>query len=215
MATHQTNYPTISLQNGTLVLMALAVVLAVALFAVFRSKSTTTQHLIIPIALLSPTPTPPKTQETVVLSPDGKKTLIMKEKDEQQGKTYSVYTSEPEATPTAIFSKTVDYNSSIEIPFNTWSNDNKYVFLKERFASDSAYYVVESTGTPISSDTPYLNISEYFKNRLPLYVLEDVTGWASPTLLVVNTKTLEGNEGPSFWFEIPSHSFIQLSSRFN
>ena len=58
-------------------------------------------------------------------------------------------------------------------------------------------------------------MEELFAQKYADYKITDVTGWAAPTLLVVNTDKLDGTVGPSFWFDVASLSFTRLSTRFN
>lgn len=197
------------------VIIALGIVGGVIFFVV-RQERTVPSSVIVPEDLLTPTPTYPPMQESVVVSPNGKAVLTMKQQDSSQGKTYSFFaTTKEDASPSAIFSKTVDYTNSIQVPFNTWSPDNKYLFLKENIGSASAYYVIQSSGALFDSDKPALDVDSLFLAKFTEYDIEEITGWASETLLIVNTKNKNGNTGPSFWFEIPSRAFIRLSTRFD
>jgi hypothetical protein len=106
-----------------------------------------------------------------------------------------------------IFTKTEAAGVTLSIPDNTFSSDNKYVFLKETSASGVIYLVL--------ADTQTFDVSSLFTAKYPNYVITDATGWAGPTLLIINTDKASGGIGPSFWFDVASNSFIQLSSRFN
>ncbi|MBI4004821.1 hypothetical protein HY358_01650 [Candidatus Roizmanbacteria bacterium] len=158
--------------------------------------------------------TPSPMAETVIRSPDGKKTLIIKKQESISLTSYSFYTSDVQtAEKIPIFIQTKKSNQSISAPFNTWSPDDNNLFLIEETSKGKDYLVFHASGKPFTDDSEYINITELFKQKLPEYVLEDVTGWAAPDLLIVNTKTSEG-VGRSFWFEITSLSFIQLENYF-
>lgn len=170
------------------------------------------------------TPTPtilPSAKEEVISSdsPDGKKKLTLKKIREGSLTAYSVFTSDiPEvASPSEvlIYEATIDSSQRLSIPYNTWSPDDAYVFLQEDSQAGRDYYVFSSTGGSFANGEQYLHIRDLFTKGRPEFTLTEVTGWAAPYLLIVNTITTDGTEGPSFWFDLSSQSFIQLSTRFN
>ncbi len=130
-------------------------------------------------------------------SPDGKKNLTMKIQTKNDGSTYSFYIENE-----LLFTRTLA-NGKMSIPYNTWSIDDKHVFLKEEVTSGTNFYL-EPEG---------INVSEKFKEKFPDYKLQDVTGWGGENLLVINAN--DGKDDISFWFDITSKSFIRLSNRFN
>ena len=72
-----------------------------------------------------------------------------------------------------------------------------------------------ASGNPIKTDLQNTEVFALFSAKYPDLKVTDVTGWASNNLLVINTDKVSGEVGPSFWFELPSQGFIQLSERFN
>jgi hypothetical protein len=145
---------------------------------------------------------------TNVNSPDGKLTLTMKKEKNQNGIVYTFITTDTvSGIQKNIFTKTVSPGDVISIPANTFSPDDKYIFLKEENLGQSDYFAVTPAGT--------LDISGSFSLKYPKYKITDVTGWGGMTLIVVNTNKEDGSLGPSFWFDISGKSFIQLSTRFN
>ena len=136
-------------------------------------------------------------KSTTIEAPDGKDKLIMKEEKNKENITYTFTTSRQ------VFTKTVPIGTEISIPFNTFSPDNKYFFLKE---GDNYFVPLEDQ---------ILDISGLFAAKYPDYKITDVTGWGGMNLIVVNTDKASGGIGPSFWFEVPSQTFIPLSIRFN
>lgn len=147
---------------------------------------------------------------STTLSPDGKATLTEK-KQTTKGSTTYTFTTDTGLT----FTKTLAVPGTISIPFNTWSNDDKYIFLKEDVNGQTNYYVLSASGKTFADGSLFINLSDVFARKLPNLKLSEATGWAAPTLIVVNTTTSDGKEGSSFWFEITDQSFIQLSERFN
>lgn len=103
----------------------------------------------------------------------------------------------------------------VTLPYNSFSPDNKYFFVKEYMGSEYFYKVFYTKGGSINADGSELEITAPFNSRFPEFAITDITGWASPTLLLVNTNKTDGEEGPTFWFDITSKKFIRLSRRFN
>jgi hypothetical protein len=135
-------------------------------------------------------------------SPDGKKTLSMRITKNQSGVTYAFSVSGKE-----IFAKTVDPTVSFSIPLNSWSPDNKYVFLKETAATGVKFFVLSASDDSSSQNDQTANITDLFAKKYPDLKIKDVTGWGGINLVIVNSDS-------SFWFEMPTHSFIQLSTHF-
>jgi hypothetical protein len=190
-------------QSKFIILASLAISL-VAVFFVFRSKTQ-------PSGTPSTPPSVPvvrAAEPTVVGSPDGKMSLIMR-KEKGDGTVTYRFTLKDEASGAQkeIFTKAETAGVTLSIPDNTFSSDNKYVFLKETGTSGVTYLVL--------TDTQTFDVSSLFAAKHENYVITDATGWAGPTLLIINTDKASGGIGPSFWFDVASHSFIQLSSRFN
>lgn len=160
-------------------------------------------------APISITPTP-VIQTASEISSDGTMQITMKtESNRNFTNTYSFSVSlkSDNNQSQLIFSKTVDAGTSFSIPFNTFSPQNKYLFLKQDDKDKTRYLVFNSSGKPFADGQEYLDITPLFEKHSPDLTLKNVTGWASETLLILQTS------GPSFWFEIPSH-FIQLSTKF-
>ena len=165
---------------------------------------------------ISPTPMPETaipiveaSQNTSVDSPDGRVALSMKIAKNDSGVTYSFLTSGK-----IIFEKIVNPSISFSIPANTWSPDNKYVFLKEVGPAYVNFFVLLAAKDSSQQDDQTASIAELFAKKYPNLTIEDVTGWGGINLVIVNSNNTDGSRGPSFWFDAPSHSFIQLSTRF-
>ena len=154
-------------------------------------------------------------QTVTIDSPDGVKTLTMKKQQVKDLTKYSFYTLAPDTGKQIILSKDLKNTQNLSIPYNTWSPDNKYVFLKESTPILNNYYVFSSSGNPVSDNAQYTNIQELFSQKLADYRITDVTGWAGPTLLIVNAIANKGGQNISFWFDMSNQSFIQLGTYFN
>ncbi len=112
--------------------------------------------------------------------------------------------------PRVLFTRNIAKTKSMGIPYNTWSPDNKYVFLQEKNGEQVTFLVFNVTGENFVNDK-YLDIGSFFSQKITDYQMTGVTGWASNTLLIVTTSDKTGQKGPSFWFDITSRAFIQLA----
>lgn len=191
-------------------------------FVTYGNKVRTRLFSPLAYSYTAPTPTivPPSTEETITSdSPDGKKTLTLKKLREGNLISYSVFSSDipAQATPpgSLLWSETIDTTTKVAIPYNTWAPDDAYVFLQEDSQAGRDYYVFSSTGGSFANGERNLHVRDLFTKARPEFTLTEVTGWAAPNLLILNSKTSDGNQGPSFWFDLTSQSFIQLSTRFN
>ncbi len=189
---------------------------ALAVFVTVQRENTTNRSLIssaaAPIAQVPlPTEVPVGPVVSVMDSPEGAMTLTL----EKQGAVYSVFISaKPDGQKEKIYSMEEPTSQTLEIPFNAWSVENNYVFLKEKTPLLTNYLVFQSNGEDFSNKSTFISVQEYFKEKVPNYEIEDVTGWAGNTSLIVNAKEVGGEQKLSFWFEVPSQSFIQLGTYF-
>ena len=166
----------------------------------------------VPKSLLLPSPTP-ALQVTNVDSPDGTEKLTMQTQKGEKSTTYIFYISNIQnQTKTLLFSRYLS-DGIMEIPLNTFSPDNKYVFLTQTTNGVSDYLVFKATGSPFSNGQNYLDVASLYAGRKINYLFDQVTGWDSPTLLHVYTNIDQAMKGPAFWFDVESQSFIQLARR--
>lgn len=172
---------------------------------------------------LTPTPTPvivsptPKVTTASWTSSDGTRKLTMETVlHTNNTKTYTfTVTDESSHIDISIFTQTVTDTENFSIPFNAFSPDNMYVYITKTGSDMTHYFVFQSSGQPFPNGELYLDISSLFAAHTTTYTLTEVTGWAAPTLLVLNTKTADKNTGPSFWFDVTTKGFIQLATLFN
>ena len=192
---------------------------ALAFFVTIQRNSTSGRSLIssaaMPVILPEPTAAPAGPEVFLMDSPEGSKTLTLERQENGETSVYSLFVSgKPDGLRTQLFTKEEPRSRSLLIPFNTWSSDNTYVFLKETTPTIPDYLVFQSSGVPFASDSASVSVQELFSKKVPNFIIEDVTGWAGPTSLIVNTKKIEGDTRVSFWFDVPSQSFIQLGTYF-
>lgn len=202
--------------TGKYKFLVILLVVGVVIGGIFGLKGRLTQEKSgdLPKLLAAPVPAAGSSQTTVVSSPDGLKTLTMKEEKSTDGTMYTFTISDENGSGDLIFSKTLSDGSSLSIPYNTFSPDDKYIFIKEDDNGMASYIVMTTSGVAIGNNQT-LEIVGLFNQKEPNYKVTDVTGWAAPTLIIVNSDKKDGGVGPSFWFEVLDQSFISLSRRFN
>jgi hypothetical protein len=162
------------------------------------------------IALPSPSP------ESILSSQssDGKIALTLGQKKGTDTTTWSLTVSQSGALAKKIWSAALPHDTTFSIPFNAVSPDNKYLFLKQTEPDKTRYLVLSTSGAPISQDSQTIEFAGLFESKYPEYKITAVTGWGGLNLIVINTDKIKGGTGPSFWFDLSGHSFIQLSTRF-
>lgn len=178
-------------------------------------------HIAVPImagnsaqSVITPTSNPIlKIDSASQISPDGEKMLIMKTTHNIDGTlTYIVSVSDGSgANEKQLYATKVKGSENMSVPFNAWSPDNKYLFIHKN-ANDAL--VFRTTGEPIASSQAYFDVADLFSQRNSKDTFKEATGWASPTLLIVNTVREDNTKGSSYWFEVPSKAIIQLASEF-
>lgn len=148
-------------------------------------------------------------------SPDGKWVLTMKSEKGKESESFRFLISGPDVSSKEIFTKTLAPGSSLSVPANTFSPDDKYFFLKEVTPLGTGYLVFTTSGGPIRGGSQSLDFAPLFSAKYGNYEITDATGWGGVNLIVFNTDKIGGGPGPSFWFEVPSGAFIQLANRFD
>lgn len=200
-------------KRPSLIILAILTVSVASLATILISRSQVQSK---PPSYAPPAAKANSSQETTVGSPDGKLALMMREDKGKEDVTY-VFTisNSSDGTQKEIFRKTVAIGFKMTIPQNTFSPDDRYVFLKQDGTGATSYLVLSASGAALTKDGQALEIVSLFNAKYPDYVITDVTGWGGVNLIVFNTDKKEGGQGPSFWFEVPAGGFIQLGTRFN
>lgn len=157
-----------------------------------------------------------KTTISSQISPDGTKEVVMRvTENSDKTRTYNFSTADENgANEMHIFTKIMDSPSEMSIPFNTWSPDNQYFFIQENAGGTKSVFVFKATGEQFSDTEKYLNATASFSEANTGNIFDEATGWASETLIIINTKKQDGTKGFSYWFEVPSKAIIQLSTEF-
>lgn len=207
-----------TIELETLALMFIAA--AVGLFFAWKNNFSPQFHVTIPLmkntVSVQETPTispSPVVNEVSQVSSDGTKKVVMRTTQLTGGKTaYSFSTTDGQNNnEQPLYTTTLSSSENMSIPFNTFSPDNQYLFLLKN-GNDAL--VFKTSGEAFSDGQPYFDVTDLFAKRNTGYNFSEATGWASPTLLIINTLTQNDVKGASFWFEVPSKAIIQLSTQF-
>ena len=152
-------------------------------------------------------------ETTEVHSPDGKMKIAMLETLNGEIASYVFSVSDISGGGNIeIFSKILP-NAKMDLPKNSFSPDNKFFFIKEIGPTATNYFVFKATGEAFSEGEQFIDVMPLFVAKNTGFELSDVTGWASPTLLYLLTKSNTGESGPTYWLEIPSLAIIRLADR--
>lgn len=197
----------------------LAAVAAVSTFFVYRNNIYQPQFSIasgIPSMSIETEVVSPKVTVSSQISPDGSRKVIMKEtQNPDDTLTYNFSVSDGNgANEQDIFTKTVSSIKTMAIPFNAWSPDNKYFFIQENAGTGKSVLVFEGSGGTFPTGEIYLDAVDLFTKANNGNSFGEATGWASETLIIINTLKPDNSKGPSYWFEVPSSQIIQLSTEF-
>lgn len=217
-----------SLEIGSLILLAAAMGV---FFSLNSSNNFFKQTKIslpiqenVPSPTLPPSPTPtsvvsnfviPPPQTSSQISPDGEMKLSMTVTiNKDLSKKYSFIASSVDDANQKVIYTSTSLQDKMSIPFNTWSPDNKYVFVNLLHENGSEAIVIKADGEAITTTETTINVSADFSTRITTDSYDETTGWAADNILIVNTKTSDGTKGPSYWYEIPSKIIILLSTKF-
>lgn len=170
------------------------------------------------IAPLTPTPTakPTPTPTTFSqISPDGKKKVSMIVTQHSSTSTSYAFTISDGngSNSQPLYSINLPTGEYMSIPFNTFSPDDKYLFLEHITKDGTEAFAFRTDGTPLGQDSQYDNVTQIFNAHQTGNTYTTTTGWASGTLLIVDTKT-PNNTIQSYWVELPSKAVIPLATQF-
>lgn len=188
-------------------LLAIAVV-------ILSARSTSSQKVEPNEAQAVSNPSPTPLNELVGAdSGDGKFTLTeirRKAGDGNMAYSFKVIDHDKK-TELILFEQTVSIDTSMEVPFNSWSSDNKQVFIQVNRPNEKTYYVFHADGSLYSNNEKYLDVIGYWKESKSLLSLREATGWAGPDLLIIYTSQEDGTSGQPFWFVTGTRKFLGLS----
>ncbi|MDO8620723.1 MAG: hypothetical protein Q7R31_00340 [Candidatus Levybacteria bacterium] len=190
---------------GSIVFLILA---AISYKLYFAGQTSISQNQIL-------RPYPSQVQPLAVHSGDGTAQLIMRKASQKDGSVlYSFFTANASGKiERTLFTKNIPTSDAMVIPANTWSPDNKYVFLRENNSNSFSIFVFKASGETFSNKEQYLDLTSLFDQRNLPYAVADVTGWDSETLLHMHTTAKEKNSrGPSYWFDVTDRALLQLAN---
>lgn len=145
-----------------------------------------------------------------VRSGDGKIKVVGTNKEMADNKVEYVFRVLDAGKEVFVFRKVVDSEAGMDIPFNSWSPDNKQFFILENDGSGINYLVFKADGATYTTDRSFLDIAEYWNKSKNDYEIKTITGWAGNDLLEVKTIKTDGSNGPSFWFVTSTKGFLRL-----
>lgn len=192
----------------------ISIVAVVSLFFVVQRNS---QFNVPAVSVNSPLVTEAPEQSVFSqISPDGTKKVIMKViGNKDNSRTYSFSTSDGSGdNERFVFSKTLDMTNTMTIPYNTWSSNNQYFFVGENAKEEKKVFVFNASGESFGQGEQYLDVTDSFKKQNTGNNFAEATGWASESLIIVNTTKQNNTKGPSYWFELPSRAVTQLATEF-
>lgn len=206
--------PKLTTRGASTLLIILIILAGLSLIPILQNAKKTVPPAELPPVRSNPIRPTPKTTDKGVHTVDGTRELII-ERESASGNSamYSVFVADVDGSnKKLIFTKTVAAGITITIPPNSWSPDNKYVFLEENATDGIHALVLKADGTAWNGGVQYLDAKVMFEEKVKRVTYDRATGWASPTLIIITTKNPDNTKGPSFWFEIGSNAFLQLRS---
>ncbi|EKD42956.1 MAG: hypothetical protein ACD_72C00522G0001, partial [uncultured bacterium] len=76
-----------------------------------------------------------------------------------------------------LFDTVADPGQTFVIPFNSWSSDNKYLFIQKNDLNGKDYYVFKADGGLFDDGKKFLEVGEYWKQSKNMDVIDHVSGW--------------------------------------
>jgi hypothetical protein len=197
-------------------LIVIAVIVGI-IFAVYRNNYRQQFNVSLKTPLMPAVKTTlAKVTVSSQISPDGTKEVFMKiTQNPDNTKTYNfsvVDVGSSDETP--IFTRTLDVSKTMLIPFNTWSPDDQYFFVEQNMGNNNGVFAFKANGSPFTNGSNYIDVTDLFSKVNSGNNFGEATGWASGTLIIINTTQQDNTKGPSYWLEVPSRSVIQLSTQF-
>ena len=177
------------------------------------TQSANAQFALAPTLAVSPTPM--ATQTSSQISPDGTKQLYLTSTSNPDGtKNYVLRSENSDGSNAQIVYTASESASTLSIPFNTWSPDDRYVFVNQADGGQIHALAMKADGKPITGNQTYYDLTQLFANQNSGFTYDQTTGWASNNLLIINTKASDGSQGTSYWFDVTTASLTPLATKF-
>lgn len=109
-----------------------------------------------------------------------------------------------------LYETVADPGKTFSIPFNSWSSDNKHVFLRTNYQNSKNYFVFKADGSSFDEGSQYLDVGKYWTESKNQQIIDNVSGWAGADLLVVYTTNPDGTGSSAYWFVVGSRKFMQV-----
>ncbi|MEK7070812.1 MAG: hypothetical protein AAB966_03320 [Patescibacteria group bacterium] len=109
-----------------------------------------------------------------------------------------------------LFETVADIGQTFAIPSNSWSSDNKYLFIQKNYLGGKDYYVFKADGSSFGDSKKFLEVGEYWRQSGNKEIIDHVSGWAGADLLVAYTTEPDGTGSKAYWFVIGSRKFMQV-----
>ncbi len=109
-----------------------------------------------------------------------------------------------------LFETTVEKDRSFTIPFNSWSSDNKHLFIETKSLEGRDYYVFNTDAGEFQDGLKYLDVGDYWNKSKNSDLIREVSGWAGPDQLMVYTIRPDGSDGLAYWFIVSVRKFLQV-----
>ena len=189
-------------------ILALLLIIILGIFVVQKGNLLNRPAPIVNLPTPTSTPTPTPGLKSEVHSPDGTMKIIMQIKKSTGSTTYSFFVAEISGkNQKFIFTRTLTPESTMSIPQNSFSPDNKYVYLEEDQGILQNALVFKTSGETFTKDEQYRDTAAILSQSKPGYSLKNATGWASPTLLQTYLQK-EDAKSSSYWFVPETKAFI-------
>lgn len=171
----------------------------------------TKNDIVMKQLVLLPSETPTLAQQSEIHSSDGTMNLIMQtETKKDQPKNYSFFVADISGeNKRLLFTKTTGLQEKMSLPLNSFSPDNKYLYLEEKKPGFVDVLVFKVSGETFANGEQYLDVGQLLAKSKAGYHINHVTGWVSPIFIQINTIKDDLTKGPSYWFDVESHAFWQ------
>ncbi|SRR5258708_134119 len=200
--------------KNTYILVVLFVFLLAVLVGVAINGSPNTQKLILNSHVIRPLNSQSQAKQLAPADTgDGKFKVVGTSRQLANGSTsYSFQVVDLKKNAyIPLYGATAPSGTTMQIPGNSWSPDDKQLFLETNTAQGSDFLVFKFDGTAYSDGQKYLRVSDYWKNST--LKIKTITGWAGFVELTAFTTAADGSRGPSFWFVTSTRKFVQLQTR--
>lgn len=109
-----------------------------------------------------------------------------------------------------IYSTVADPGSTMSIPRNSWSPDNKQIYLMAKSPGGDDYLVFRTDGSNYGDGEKYISLLEHWNKSERDENIIEVSGWAGDDLLMVYTQKRDGTTGSAYSFVTSTRRFSRV-----